>query len=96
VEVVLAVVTPRQHFQHRFPRRYTALEPLGEETDDLFGDGGERIDTGRSVGQVAILGQCRNLVAHPREDVLTLGVNRRLVEPPEPHASGQVPDDREP
>ena len=41
MQLVLAVVPPRQHLEHRLPLGDPGLEPLGEEADDLLGDGGQ-------------------------------------------------------
>ena len=96
VEVVLAVVAPGQHLQHRLAGRDAVLEPLGQEPHDLLRDRRERVDPLRPVGQAAVGRQRGQLVAHPGEDVGTLRVHGRLVEPAEANAAGQVPDHREP
>ena len=96
MQVVLAVVAACQHLEHRLLARDALLEPLGEEPDDLLGDGGQRVDPLGAVGSVAVGGQRGELVAHAGQHVGALGVDGRLVEPAEPDAAGQVADDREP
>ena len=75
---------------------HAALEPLGQEPDDLLGDRGQRLDPLGVVGEVAVGRQRGELVAHAGQHVGALGVDGRLVEPAEPDAARQVADHREP
>ena len=96
LQVELAVVPADQHLQHRLLGRYAALEPLGQEPHDLLGDRGQRLDPLGVVAEAAVGRQRGELVAHRGQHVGPLGVDRRLVEPAEPDAAGEVADDREP
>ena len=44
VQLVLAVVATGQDLEHRLASRDAALQPLGEEPDDLLGDRGQGLD----------------------------------------------------
>ena len=92
MQVVLAVVAPGEHLQHRLARRDAVLEPLGQEAHDLLGDGRQGLDPPRPVGDVAVGRERGELVADAEQDVGALRVHGRLVEPAEPDAAGQVAD----
>ena len=95
-QVELAVVPADQDLQHRLLGRDAALEPLRQEPHDLLGDRGQRLDPLGVVTEAAVGRQRGELVAHRGQHVGPLGVDRRLVEPAEPDAAGEVADDREP
>ena len=94
VQGVLAVVTSCQHLQHRLPVRDALLEALAQEPDRLLGDRCQRLDASYPVGGIGRRGERRDLVAHARQDLRALHVDRRLVEPAEADAAGQVADAR--
>ncbi len=96
VQLVLAVVAPSQHLEHRLAGRHAVLQPLGQEPDDLLRDGRQRVDSLGPVRQAAVRGQRGQLVAHSGEDVGAVRIDGRLVEPAEPDAAGQVSDHGEP
>jgi hypothetical protein len=99
VQLVLAVVALDEHLEHRLvlgqPLGRLLVQALGEEADDLLGDGRELVDARRVVGGVGLGGQGGELVADAGEDALALLVDERLVEPAEAHAAGEVADDGE-
>ena len=96
MEVVLAVVAPGQHLEHRLPLGESVGQPLGEEPHDLLGDERERLDPFHPVGESAVGSEHGELVPDPSQHVGALGVDLGLVEPAEPDAAGEVPDHGEP
>ena len=96
VQVELSVVALDEHLEHRLLLRDAALQPLREVGDDLLRDGCQRPDPLGMVRHVGIGRERRHFVADAGHDARPLLVHERLVEPTEPHATGQVADDREP
>ncbi len=93
-ELVLAVVAPGQHLEHRLAARRALLEAAGEETDDALGDRDERVDALGAVGLVVGVGQGVELGPHRGHHAGAGLVDGGLVEPAEPGAAGQVADQR--
>ena len=70
-------------------------QPLAEEAHDPLGDGGQRVEPRGALGALGQGVDLLELVAHRPEHRGAVGVDERLVEPAEPHAAGEVADDRE-
>ena len=94
VQVVLQVVPAHQHLEQRLLARRAVFEPGAEKADELLGYRGERGDALGSVGGRGVGGKRLDLVGDAAENGQPLGVDERLVEPPEPDAAGQVADHR--
>ena len=94
VQLVLPVVPTREHLQHGLVGRDAVRQPLGEEADDLLGDGGQRLDACGAIDAGGESGQRRDLVTDAQQDLGSLGIHRGLVEPAEADAAGQVADRR--